>query len=88
MNITNLKVFFRTLGRNKLYTLITVFGFSLSLTFVILLGAYIRQELSVDQFHVNKDRIFRAVNDDASNFGSLIGSELETKYPEIGRAHV
>lgn len=83
MNITNLKVFFRTLGRNKLYTLITVFGFSLSLTFVILLGAYIRQELSVDQFHVNKDRIFRAVNDDASNFGSLIGSELETKYPEI-----
>lgn len=81
--MTDLKVFFRTLWRSKLYTCITVFGFAFSLTFVILLGAYIRQELSVDQFHVNKDRIFRAVNEDQSNFGTLIGSELQSKYPEI-----
>lgn len=83
MKFSDVKVFFRTLWRNKLYTVITVFGFALSLTFVILLGAYIRQELSVDQFHVNKDRIFRAVNEEQSNFGTLIGGELQNKYPEI-----
>lgn len=83
MSTSNLKVFLRTLVRNKLYTGITVFGFALSLTFVILLGIYIQQELSVDQFHRNKDRIFRAVNENRSSFGTLIGGELQSKYPEI-----
>lgn len=38
MSASNLKVFLRTLVRDKLYTGITVFGFALSLTFVILLS--------------------------------------------------
>lgn len=83
MNISNLNLFFRYLQRNKLYTGITVLGFALSLTFVILLGAYIRQEVSVDQFHTNKDRIFRAVHEDASSFGPAIGNKLQSMYPEI-----
>lgn len=83
MSLSNINLFFRNLCRNKLYTGITVWGFAFSLTFVILLGAYIRQELSVDQFHKNKDRIFRAVNEIQSGFGTLIGGELQNKYPEI-----
>lgn len=83
MSISNVNLFFRSLWRNKLYTGITVLGFAFSLTFVILLGAYIRQELSVDQFHENKDRIFRAVNEQQSGFGTRIGEELQNKYPEI-----
>lgn len=83
MSISNLNLFFRNLWRNKLYTCIIVLGFALSLTFVILLGAYIRQELSVDQFHVNKERIFRAVNERSSNFGPTIGGYLQRTYPEI-----
>ena len=83
MTISNVNLFFRNLWQNKLYTGITVFGFAFSLTFVILLGAYIRQELAVDQFHKNKDRIFRAVHEKQSSFGTLIGSELQDKYPEI-----
>lgn len=81
--IFNLKLFIRNLWRNKLYSIITVLGFALSLMFVILLSAYIRQELSVDEFHVNKDRIFRAVTDKDARFGSLIGEQLKNKYPEI-----
>lgn len=83
MNITCLKVFFRTLGRNKLYTCIIVLGFSLALTFVILLGAYIRQELSVDQFHVNKERVFRAVTENRSNFAPPIGGYIQNTCPEV-----
>ncbi len=83
MSVSNLNLFFRNLWRNKLYTCIIVFGFSLALTFVILLGAYIRQELSVDQFHVNKERLFRAVTETRSSFGPTIGNYIQHTYPEI-----
>lgn len=66
-----------------MYTGIIVLGFASALTFVILLGAYIRQELSVDQFHVNKDRIFRATNELRSSFGPTIGGYLQNTYPEV-----
>lgn len=78
-----MKLFIRNLWRNKLYSVVTVFGFAMALMFVILLTVYIRQELSVDEFHVNKDRIYRAVTHKASSFGPLIGEQLKTKYPEI-----
>ena len=37
----NLKFFLRFLNRHRLYTAINVFGFSVSLMFVILIAAYI-----------------------------------------------
>ena len=67
MNFLDLKVFVRSLIRNKLYSIITIIGFAVSLTFVILLSIYIRQELSVDDFHVNKDRIVRMEGEDGAN---------------------
>lgn len=48
-----------------------------------MLSVYIRQELSVDQFHQNKDRIYRVVDEEGSYWGAVIGSELQSKYPEI-----
>ena len=81
--MSDLKLFVRNLWRNKLYSVVTVLGFGMALMFVILLSAYIRQELSVDEFHVNKDRIYRAENSMGSRFGALIGQQLKNKYPEI-----
>ena len=78
-----LKLFIRNLWRNKLYSVVTVLGFGMALMFVILLSTYIRQEFSVDEFHVNKDRIYRAVSGQGSYFGPLIGEQLKNKYPEI-----
>ena len=83
MNFSDLKMFARSLLRNKLYTGITVCGFAVSLTFVILLGVYIRQELSVDQFHVNKDRIFRITGEDGAAWGALVPGMLKDAFPEI-----
>lgn len=40
----NFKTFLTVLKRNKLYTFINLFGLSLSLAFVILLGLYIQKE--------------------------------------------
>lgn len=83
MNLSDLKVFVRSLLRNKLYSVITVFGFAVSLTFVILLSVYIRQELSVDQFHVNKDRVFRITSEDDAHWGALVSGQLKAVTPEI-----
>ncbi|EHP46714.1 ABC transporter permease [Odoribacter laneus] len=83
MNFLDLKVFVRSLIRNKLYSIITIIGFAVSLTFVILLSIYIRQELSVDDFHVNKDRIVRMEGEDGANWGALVAQHMQDAFPEI-----
>ena len=69
--IFDFRAFLNFLGRNKLYTAINIFGFSVSLMFVILLVTYTRQEYAVDQFHSNKERIFRLCNESGSCFACL-----------------
>lgn len=83
MIITNIKTFIKHLLKNKLYSVVTILGFSISLMFVILISVYIKQEISVDQFHDKKDRIYRLVNEDDSNFGSTIGEKIQNALPEI-----
>lgn len=55
--IFNLKSYATFLSRNKVYSAINVFGFSVSLMFVILLGVYVYQEFSVDKMHKKEARI-------------------------------
>ena len=81
--IFDFRAFLNFLGRNKLYTAINIFGFSISLMFVILLVTYTRQEYAVDRFHSNKERIFRLCNETDSRFAPLIGRDLKARYPEI-----
>lgn len=81
--IFDFRAFLNFLGRNKLYTAINIFGFSISLMFVILLVTYTRQEYAVDQFHSNKERIFRLCNESYASFAPLIGRDLKARYPEI-----
>lgn len=78
----SLRSYFRHLLNNKMYTFVTVFGFTLSLTFVLLLAVYIKNELSTDDFHVNKDRIYRLGNE-AVDFSPPIATDLKNSYPEI-----
>ncbi|MCL3780998.1 ABC transporter permease [Prolixibacteraceae bacterium JC049] len=83
MSIRNLKSFIKFLANNKLYTFITIAGFSISLMFVILLSIFIQKEYSVDQFHVNKDRLYRMVHDDYSGFAPPSGALLKNTFPEV-----
>ena len=77
-----LKAYLRHLSRNKMYTSVTILGFALSLTFVLLLGVYIQNELSVDDFHTNKDRIYRLENETV-DFSAPIATNLKQEYAEI-----
>ncbi|MEX0360305.1 MAG: ABC transporter permease, partial [Allomuricauda sp.] len=62
--------------------MVTVLGFAISMTFVLLLSIYIQEELAVDQFHVNKDRIYRMENE-AVDFSPPIAQDLKNSVPEI-----
>jgi putative ABC transport system permease protein len=76
------------LSRNRLYSLVIVSGFAVSLMFVFLLSVYVRQELSVDSFHENKDRIYLIVCDQgnfskSASFASPVADAVKDKCPEV-----
>lgn len=54
-----LKVASRNLMKRKLYSFINAFGLSIGIAFCALIYLYIQDERSFDQFHANKDRIYR-----------------------------
>ena len=56
-----LKIALRTLQRQKLYTLLNLFGLTVGLVCVFLIGLYVRHELAYDRFHENADRVYRVV---------------------------
>ena len=57
-----LKVASRNILKRKLYSFINAFGLSIGLAFCMLIYLFIADEKSFDQFHTNKDRIFRMHN--------------------------
>src|SRR3954465_7281636 len=56
-----LKVALRTLGRNKLYTVLNLAGLTFGLTCFLLIGLYIFDELTFDTQHSKSDRIYRVI---------------------------
>lgn len=83
MNEFKIKPFVKHLMKNKQFSAVTILGFSISLTFVLLLSGYVKQELSVDHFHEKKDRIYRLANENGSTFCPPIGNWLMEQYPEV-----
>ncbi|MEX8548737.1 MAG: ABC transporter permease [Mucilaginibacter sp.] len=57
------KIAWRNLKRNQSYTLINVLGLSLGMACGILIFALVKYHLSFDDFHPNKDRIYRIVTE-------------------------
>lgn len=49
----------RNILKHKLYSFINVFGLGTGIAFCLLICLYIEDERSFDQFHTNKDRIYR-----------------------------
>ncbi|MCJ7579283.1 MAG: ABC transporter permease [Candidatus Aminicenantes bacterium] len=54
-----LKVAFRNIKRHKIYSFINIFGLSVGMACCILIFLYVQHENSYDNFHVNKDNIYR-----------------------------
>ena len=63
--LTNyLKIAYRTLLRQKGYAAINVVGLAVGLACFILIGLFVRFELSYDRFHEKADRIYRIAKED------------------------
>lgn len=82
----------RSFSKNKRYTFINVLGLTVGITASFLILLYVDHEKSYDQFHANKDQLFR-VELDRYNQGELtgqfaaacagIGPSLEENFPEV-----
>jgi len=45
--------------RHKQFTLVNILGLSIGITTCLMIGLYVQDEMSYDNFHKNKDRIYR-----------------------------
>lgn len=54
-----IKIAWRNLKRNKLFSFINIFGLSVGLSCCMLILLYTKDELSFDQFHEYKDRLYQ-----------------------------
>ncbi len=82
---------FRNATRYPIYFVINIIGLTVGITSCVLIGIYITHELSYEDFHQNKDRIFRVTyhptfdgNESAQPSAPLfVGPYLKRTYPEI-----
>ncbi len=65
----NLKLAFRNIFRNKLYTAINIIGLGVASAFCILVYLYVKNEQSFDRFHDDENRLYRVEETDI--FSSL-----------------
>jgi putative ABC transport system permease protein len=55
------QIAWRNLVKRKLYSFINIAGLAVGMTCCLLITLYIKNELSYDQYHVKKDRIYRVL---------------------------
>ncbi|HPG39587.1 MAG TPA: ABC transporter permease [bacterium] len=90
--LTNfLKIAFRTIQKQKLFTFINIIGMTIGLTTALLILLWIQDELSIDKYHKNKDRICQAylkvTQEEQSSYQSttapIVATLLKDEYPEV-----
>jgi putative ABC transport system permease protein len=63
----NIRIAFRSLKKDLPYTITNLTGLSIGITCCLLILSFVKYELSFDQFHTKKDRIYRV------NYDVLMG---------------
>ncbi|MGJ1264760.1 ABC transporter permease [Sphingobacterium spiritivorum] len=91
MLLNYIKTSLRFLARYKAYTFINIFGLAIGITGFLLIGLWIQHQISYNQFHARKDRIYiaqhkRDVNGEikiGSATSEPLGPALQSDYPEV-----
>jgi putative ABC transport system permease protein len=93
MFITYLRTSLRILWRNRFTTFINITGLSVGIASCLLIYMYMQNEMSYDQQHHNKKRIYRVVSDlnigeeEKSGMSSFaLSATLKQDYPEVEEA--
>lgn len=89
----HLTVILRTIFKSKIYTLINVAGLSTGMVVFILIMLYVNFEFSVDQYHDQKDHIYRIAQsqegimymgkDRFAITMAPLGPEIKQSFPEV-----
>lgn len=87
-----LKIAFRNLWRNKIFSSIKILGLSIGLAVCMLIFLYTKDEISYDQFHENKAQLYRVIQtweldkDPAQTIGTtnaILGESFAKEIPEV-----
>ncbi|MBX2840326.1 MAG: ABC transporter permease [Flammeovirgaceae bacterium] len=87
-----LKIAFRTLFKNKIFSTINILGLAIGMSSCLLILQYVNYELSYDTFHDNAERIYRIRYDNWQNERKsfecaaavpAVGPELKNNFPEV-----
>ncbi len=76
------KIAIRNAKKHKVYTAINLLGLTLGLTSSILIMLYVNHQLSYDQFHEKKDKIYRVSLYDYAITPNIVGPTLKRTYSE------
>jgi putative ABC transport system permease protein len=82
------KIALRNIGRNRLFAIINAFGLAVGMACFILITLWVRDELSYDTFHANKDNLYLLTivhpNDVVDpNVPYALAPRLSAEFPEI-----
>ena len=91
MNKNFLKITFRNLWKNKLYSIIKIGGLGVSLATGLLVALFLHHELSFDAFHERADRIVRTTMEyqfsgeleTSESTGNMVGPTFKAELPEV-----
>ncbi len=82
-----LKIAGRNTLKNKVFSLINIFGLAIGLAACFLILQYVHFELSYDQFHEQADRIYRVIREGGRTKGATnhpgVGPALKADFPEV-----
>lgn len=86
-----LKIAWRNLVKQKLYSSIKIGGLAVGMAACLLIALYVRQEVSYDGHYANRDRIYRIVEfsthrgetGSGVHFPAPLASTLQAEYPEF-----
>jgi len=89
-----IKIAWRSIKKDKLFTFIKIGGFALGIAACLLIALFIRNELSYDKHYENKDHIYRVVMQGQWNgevmksvhFQLPFADALQSDFPEIKKA--
>src|SRR5262245_52402906 len=84
----------RQLKKQKMYSVVKIGGFALSIAACILIALYINDELSYDKSYPDANRIYRVIGvynnkgkiEKGTSFPAPMGKVLSSDFPEIEKA--
>jgi len=85
------KIAWRNLRKNRLYAFVNIVGLTIGIVSCLLIGIYIRHELSYDRFNENADKIVRVTMDyghggdprQTAVTGTKVGPQFKRTFPEV-----